>query len=180
MLCQELSLSEGHGKWKWSRNDAKKQSTSKNTKAYFPRPAASNTNGLLFSVLWEKKEAARYGERTAVEIAERKLKVRKEKRNTPRFSALLHYHCRHVLFPTNQSTGSGHRVCWLASARAINLARGEATLQCASRTWAMKRVQILSMHLHDWYPYITSWMNLFFLEKFVGRREIESSCYVDH
>jgi hypothetical protein len=52
----------------------KKQSTSRNTKDYFPSPAASNTNGLLFVSSHRGKEAI------AVEIAERKEKVSNEGR----------------------------------------------------------------------------------------------------
>lgn len=105
----------------------------------------SNTNGLLFLCSERRKEeTARYGERAiAVEVAERKQKVRKKRRNTAGFSALLHYHCRHTLFPANQFTFSGHRVCRLASAESNQLSSGSYTLQCAPRRRGIKKVQKL-------------------------------------
>jgi hypothetical protein len=104
-LRQELDSSKAHRKWKWSRSDAKKQSTSKNTKAYFPSPVASKANGLLFSVFWETKRSSS----TLRRKRNNSRSTRKE--GKAQYTRLLcfHYHRRHALFLANQSTCSGHR-----------------------------------------------------------------------
>jgi hypothetical protein len=127
--ASRFSLREAHRKWKWSRSDAKKQRTFRNTKHYFPSPAASNTNGLLFVSSHRGEEA------TAVEIAEGKEIVSNEGRT--QYTRLL---CiTSAIFSANESTCSGYRVCRLTSAESNHLAQLVMQVEDVSRNWGTLR-----------------------------------------